>query len=178
MLIASGAPVFDTLRHGVFLHPDDVVSQIPPGVSEGERQHPRNADHVFRLAALNLVVESHSLTASAVGVLRVNEIALIAFPGVGVRDVQPERSIRTQNAPDFGKHFRQARNIFLRRCLSADLGIHAVIAERVIRRGRHTAMNAVIGQGFQDFKAIAGMNDVKLYKNQLLSSDLSAYQSE
>ena len=118
----------------------------------------------FRLAALNLVVESHSLTVSAVGVLRVNEIALIAFPGVGVRDVQPERSIRTQNAPDFGKHFRQARDIFLRRCLSADLSLHAVIAERVIRRGRHTAMNAVIGQGFQDFKAIAGMNDVKLVK--------------
>lgn len=39
-------------------------------------------------------------------------------------------------------------------------------------------MNAVIWQGFQDFKAITGMNDVMLYKNQLLSSDLSAYQSE
>ena len=90
----------------------------------------------------------------------------------------PERSIRTQNAPDFGKHFRQARDIFLRRCLSADLSLHAVIAERVIQRGRHTAMNAIIGQSFQDFKAIAGMNDVKLYKNHLLSSDLSAYQSE
>ena len=39
-------------------------------------------------------------------------------------------------------------------------------------------MNAVIGQGFQNVETIAGMNDVKLYKNQLLSSDLSAYQSE
>ena len=103
------------------------------------------------------------LRRSAVGVLRVNKIALIAFPGVGVRNVQPERTVRTQNAPDFGKYFRQARDIFLRRCLSADLSFHAVIAERVVRRGCHTAMNAVIGQGFQDFKAIAGMNDVKLY---------------
>ena len=178
MLIAAGAAVFDALRHGVVLHPDDVVAQIPAGIAEGKSQHPRNADHVLRLAALNLVVESHSLTVSAAGVLRINEITLIAFSGVGVRDVQPERSIRTQNAPDFGKHFRQARDIFLRRCLSADLSLHAVITERVIRRGRHTAMNAVIGQSFQDFKAIAGMNDVKLYKNQLLSSVLSAYQSE
>ena len=178
MLIAASASVFDAFRHGVILHPDDVVAQIPSGIAESKSQHPRNADHVFRLAALNLVVESHSLTVSAVGVLRVNKFALIAFPSVGVRDVQPERSIRTQNAPDFGKHFRQARDIFLQRCLSADLSLHAVIAERVIRRGRHTAMNAVIGQIFQDFKAIAGMNDVKLYKNQLLSSDLSAYQSE
>ena len=178
MLIAAGAAVFHALRHGVILHPDDVVAQIPAGIAEGKSKHPRNTDHVLRLAALNLVVESHSLTVSAVGVLRVNEISLIALSGVGVRDVQPERSIRTQNAPDFGKHFRQARDIFLRRCLSADLSLHTVITERVIRRGRHTAMNAVIGQSFQDFKAIAGMNDVKLYKNQLLSSDLSAYQSE
>ena len=178
MFIAAGAAVFDALRHGVIFHPDDVVAQIPSGIAESKSQHPRNADHVLWLAALNLVVESHSLTGSAVGVLRVNKFALIAFPGVGVRDVQPERSIRTQNAPDFGKHFRQARDIFPRRCLSADLSFHAVIAECVIRRGRHTAMNAVIGQGFQDFKAIAGMNDVKLYKNQLLSLNLSAYQSE
>ena len=163
MLVAAGAAVFHALRHGVILHPDDVVAQIPAGITEGKSQHPRNADHVFRLAALNLVVESHSLTVSAVGVLWVNKVTLIAFSGVGVRDVQPERSIRTQNAPDFGKHFRQARDIFLRRCLSADLSLHTVITERVIRRGRHTAMNAIIGQSFQDFKAIAGMNDVKLY---------------
>lgn len=163
MLIAAGAAVFHALRHGVILHPDDVVAQIPAGIAEGKSKHPRNTNHVLRLAALNLVVESHSLTVSAVGVLRVNEISLIALSSVGVRDVQPERSIRTQNAPDFGKHFRQARDIFLRRCLSADLSLHAVIAERVIRRGRHTAMNGVIGQSFQDFKAIAGMNDVKLY---------------
>jgi len=163
MLIAAGAAVFDALRHGVVLHPDDVVAQIPAGITEGKRQHPRNADHVLRLAALDLVVESHSLTVSAVGVPRVNKITLIALSGVGVRDVQPERSIRTQNAPDFGKHFRQARDVFFRRCLSADLSIHAVITECIIRRGCHTAMNAVIRQRFQDVEAIAGMNDVKLY---------------
>ena len=163
MLIAAGAAVFHALRHGVILHPDDVVAQIPAGIAEGKSKHPRNTNHVLRLAALNLVVESHSLTVSAVGVLRVNEISLIALSSVGVRDVQPERSIRTQNAPDFGKHFRQARDVFLRRCLSADLCLHAVIAERVIRRGRHTAMNAVIRQSFQNVETIAGMNDVKLY---------------
>lgn len=80
MLIAAGASVFDALRHGVILHPDDVVSQIPAGIAEGKSQHPRNADHVLGFAALNLVVESHSLTVSAVGVLRVIEITLIALP--------------------------------------------------------------------------------------------------
>ena len=76
MLVAAGASVFDAFRHGVVLHPDDVVAQIPAGIAEGKSQHPRDADHVLRLATLNLVVESHSLTVSAVGVLRVNEIAL------------------------------------------------------------------------------------------------------
>ena len=114
MLVAAGAAVFDALRHGVILHPDDVVAQIPAGIAEGKSKHPRNANHVLWLAALNLVVESHSLTVSAVGVLRINEITLIALPGVGVRDVQPERSIRTQNAPDFGKHFRQGISLMNR----------------------------------------------------------------
>ena len=99
MLIAAGASVFDALRHGVILHPDDVVAQIPTGIAEGKSQHPRDADHVLWLAALNLVVESHSLTISAVGVLRVNEIALIALSGVGVRDVQPERTAGTSKGP-------------------------------------------------------------------------------
>ena len=84
MLITAGAAVFHALRHGVILQPDDVVAQIPAGIAEGKRQHPRNADHVLWLAALNLVVESHSLTVSAVGVLRVIEITLIALSGVGV----------------------------------------------------------------------------------------------
>ena len=43
---------FDALRHGLILHPADVVAQIPAGITEGKSKHPRNADHVFRLAAL------------------------------------------------------------------------------------------------------------------------------
>lgn len=89
MLIASGASVFDTLRHRVFLHPDDVVSQIPSCITEGERQHPRNTDHVLRLAALNLVVESNSLTISAVRVFRVHKVSLMTFTGIGIGDVEP-----------------------------------------------------------------------------------------
>ena len=89
MLIASCASVFDTFRHGVFLHPDDVVSQIPAGVTKRECQHPRDADHVLRLAALNLIVESHSLTVSAVRVLRVHKVTLMSFTGIGIGDVEP-----------------------------------------------------------------------------------------
>lgn len=49
--------------------------QIPAGIAEGKNRYPRNADHVFRLITLDLVVESHSLTDSAVGVLLGSKIA-------------------------------------------------------------------------------------------------------
>ena len=125
----------------LILHPNDVIVQIPTGIAEGKNRYPRNADHVFRLITLDLVVESHSLTDSAVGVLLGSKIArgflqsAFVFTGVCVRDVQPERTIRTKNAPAFCKHFRRMRDILIRRCLSTDLSSHAVIAERVIRRG-------------------------------------------
>lgn len=70
--------------------------------------NPRNTDHILGLAALNLVVESHSLTVSALGIFCVHIAALIAFPGIGVGDVEPERPIRTQDTPDFGENFGQA----------------------------------------------------------------------
>ena len=165
MLIAAGAAILAALRHGIFLHPDDVVSQIPTAVPEGKGQHPRNADHILRLAAGGLVVEGHRLTVPALGILGVNEITLIAFPCIGIGNVEPERSIGTQNAPDFGKHFGQARDIFLWCCLSADLFLHAVVAQRVVRRGCDAAMDALARQRFQDFEAVTGMNDVKLNGN-------------
>ncbi len=118
-----------------------VIVQIPAGIAEGKNRYPRNADHVFCLITLDLVVESHSLTDSAVGVLLGSKIArgflqsAFVFTGVCVRDVQPERTIRTKNAPAFCKHFRRMRDILIRRCLSTDLSSNAVIAERVIRRG-------------------------------------------
>ena len=161
MLIAAGAAILAALRHGVFLHPDDVVAEIPTAVPEGKGQHPRNADHILRLAALNLVVESHGLTVPALGIPGVNEITLIAFPGIGVGNVEPERSVRTQNAPDFGKNLGQARDILLWCCLSADLFLHAVVAQRVVRRGCDAAMDALVGQRFQDFEAVTDVDCVK-----------------
>ena len=79
------------------------------------------------------------------------------------RNVEPERSVRTQNAPDFGKNFGQARDILLRCCLSADLFLHAVVAQRVVRRGCDAAMDALVGQRFQDFEAVTDVDCVKLY---------------
>lgn len=128
MLITAGAAVFDAFWHGVFLHPDDVVAQIPAFIPQCKSQQPRDADHVLRLAALNLVVESHSLPRPAFWILGVHVAALIALSGIGVSDVEPECAVRTQNAPDFGENFGQTRDVFLWRSLSANLPLHTVIA--------------------------------------------------
>lgn len=163
MLIAPCAAVFYAFRHGVFLHPDDVVAKIPAGVPQGEGQQPRDTDHIFGLAALNLVVEGYGLSVSSVGIFRIDKVTLIAFSGIGIGDVEPECSVRTKNAPDFRKYIRQARYIFFRCCLPANLPIHTVIPQRVIRWGCHTAVDTFIRQRFQHLKAIAGINCIKLY---------------
>ena len=47
MLIAPSATVFDAFRHGVFLHPDDVVSQIPARVTDAMINPLRNKRDVW-----------------------------------------------------------------------------------------------------------------------------------
>lgn len=72
MLIAPCAAVFYAFRHGVFLHPYDVVAKIPAVVTQGEGQHPRDTDHIFGLAALNFAVEGYGLSVSSVGIFRID----------------------------------------------------------------------------------------------------------
>ena len=94
MLIAAGAAVFTALGHRIFLHPDDVVAEIPAVITQGKRQHPRDADEVLWLTALDLVIERNRLTGSALGIFHIQVIALISLSGVGIGDIEPERAIR------------------------------------------------------------------------------------
>lgn len=100
MLIAAAWPVLGAFRHGVRFHPDDVRAQIPAVCTQSKGKQPRDADHILCLAALYLAVEGDRLPRPAVGVLGVEGFALIALSGIGVRDVEPECSVRRENAPD------------------------------------------------------------------------------
>ena len=169
MLITPCAAIFDAFGHGVFLHPNDVISQIPAFVSEGKCQHPRDTDHIFGFTAFNTTIERNRLSVASVGILRIRVITLIALAAICVCNIQPECPIRTQNAPDFGKHFRQARYILCRRFLSPDLPVNSVISQSIVGRRGHAAMYAVVGQCLEDFKTIAVIDFIKLYAYQLLS---------
>ena len=123
---------------------------------------------ILGFAAFYCPIDRHSLSGSPVWVFGVKAFALIAFPGVGIRNVQEQRTVLTQNAPDLCKNISQTRYIFLRGILTPDLSVHAVIPQRIIRRGCHTALDAVIGKSLQDFKTVTGIDCIKLYRYQLL----------
>ena len=145
MLVTAGATVFHALRHGIFLHPDNVVTEIPAVVPEGKSRHPRNTDQVFWLDFF------------------------LAPPGIGVTEVEPQRTVRAQNAPDFRKNFRQARYIFLWGGFPADLTVHPVVPQGVVGRRGHAAVYTPVRQAPKHIKGIAGINGIKLYGHQLLS---------
>jgi hypothetical protein len=68
-----GRYAHSTLRSGLlrfpawgFFHPYDVVAKIPAGKSRrAKASKPRDTDHIFGLAALNLVVEGYGLSVSS-----------------------------------------------------------------------------------------------------------------
>src|SRR4051812_31817982 len=51
LLVCPRRPVADAFGHRVFLRPDGLPSQPPAVGSEGERDHPRNADKILVLQA-------------------------------------------------------------------------------------------------------------------------------
>lgn len=85
-------------------------------------------------------------------------IACVAI--IAVRDIQPECPIRAQHTHYFTEYRRQPCYVFLRCVLTPDLRVHAVITQAIIRRRSHTAMDAVVRQGFQHRQAIAAKDGV------------------
>ena len=163
MLIAAAWPVLGAFRHGIRFHPDDVRAQIPAVCAQREGKQPRDADHVLCLAALHLAVEGDRLTGSAVGVLGVEAIPLIALSGIGVRDVEPEGAVRRENAPDLPENGSQAFHIQRRGFLPPDLPIYAVIPQCVVRRRGHAAVHGAVRQGFQHGQGVAAVDAVSLH---------------
>ena len=84
MLIAAGRTVFAAFRHGIALAPNDVAAEIPAVCAKRKGKQPRDTDHILGLTALYRAVQRHGLTGPAVGILRVQRIALIAFSGKGI----------------------------------------------------------------------------------------------
>ena len=127
MLMAAGAAVFGTLRHGVSLCPDHVIAQIPAVGAERKGQHPRNADHVLLLAAPHRLTERNVLPVAPLRIFGVTGITFAACAAIAVRDIYPQGPIRAQHPAHLAEYRCQPRNVFLRRGFPPDLCVHAVI---------------------------------------------------
>ena len=114
MLMAAGAAVFGTLRHGISLCPNHVITQIPAIGAERKDQHPRNPDHVLLLAAPYRLAEGNILPVAPLRIFGVAGIALAACAAIAVRDIYPQGSVRAQHPAHLTEYRCQPRNVFLR----------------------------------------------------------------
>ena len=158
--MAAGTPVFDTFRHGISFCPDNVVAQIPACTAQGERQHPRDSDHILWLAALYHAGQGNNLPVAPVRIFGIPGSTFTGRAAIAVRDIQPECPIRAQHTHYFTEYRRQPCYVFLRCVLTPDLRVHAVITQAIIRRRSHAAMDAFVRQGFQHRQAIAAKDGV------------------
>ena len=170
MLMAAGAAVFGTLRHGVSLCPDHVIAQIPAVGAERKGQHPRNTDHVLLLAAPHRLAERNVLPVAPLRIFGVAGIAFAACAAIAVRDIYPQSSIRAQHPAHLAEYRCQPRNVFLRRSFPPDLCVHAVIPQPVVGRRGHAAMDAALRQGFQHIQTVAAENGIKLHHHTPFTS--------
>ena len=85
-------------------------------------------------AAGNAVVSCNLLSVSAFRVLRVCMVAFISCAAVSVRDIQPERTVRTQYPAQLAENLGQPVNVLLRRVLPPNLHIKPIISKRIVGR--------------------------------------------
>ena len=61
-------------------------------------------------------------------------VALVPCAAVGVRDIQPERTVRTQYPAQLAENLGQPVNVLLRRVLPPNLHIKPIIPKRIVGR--------------------------------------------
>ena len=88
---------------------------------------------------------------------------LIALSGIGVRDIEPECSVRREDAPDLPENGSQALHIQRRGFLPPDLPVHTVIPQCVVRRRGYAAVHGIVRQGFQHGQGVAAVDAVSLH---------------
>src|SRR5438045_1939575 len=93
----AAGPISNTLGLRVGLVPDDISPEIPAGLLELEGEAPWHADEVLRLQAFR---RRRSCRHGAAGVFPVRCTPRSVAGGVGVANVEPQRSVVAQHPTD------------------------------------------------------------------------------
>ena len=126
ILVAFGHPVANAFRHRVRLRPNDVGTQQPPILTQGERDRPRDTHQVFRLEPWNRkpirLLEINAVKGHAIGLLssaRAGLRALASACRVAIPQVDPHGAVPAENAPHVAKDFHEVLDVKFRGGLEA-----------------------------------------------------------
>src|SRR5262245_32055766 len=86
---------------------------------------------------------------------------------VAIADVEPERAVRTQHAPDLAEHADHAGDVLGGRGLEPELASDAVVAQAVVRRTGDNTMDRLGRQRGQHVATIARHQANRQWSNPL-----------
>ena len=96
-------------------------------------------------------------------------VALVPCAAVGVRDIQPERTVRTQYPAQLAENLGQPVNVLLRRVLPSNLCVKPVVPKSIVGRACDAAVHAFTRQLPQGIEGVA-VDDYVRFHGLLTSS--------
>ena len=73
---------------------------------------------------------------------------------IRIPNIQPQRAIVSQHPPHFAEHGDKTLNVLLRRGFKADLAGRAIVAQAIVGRRGHAAVDGFVRQSPQHFERI------------------------
>ena len=147
----AGRAVLDALRHRVRFVPDDVAAQVPSVLLEAQSEAPGNPEEVLGLEAFGRVgADIHGSRS----VLLVRGAPPPVPARIAVPDIEPERAVILQHAPDLRKDRHQAVQVLRERLLQADLAGRIVVPKPPVRRRGDDRLNTPIREARQDHVSV------------------------
>lgn len=143
VFVRTGRPIFDALRHDVWLVPHNVAAEEPSVVLQRQREPPRDAQQVFVFESGG-IVRTH--VHRPVGILFVGSPPSAVSAGVAIADIEPEDTVLLENALHFGKHIGQRLDESGQRRLQSDLSCDAVVTQSPIGRRGDDALHGFVRQ--------------------------------
>ncbi len=136
IFVRASRPIFHTLRHCVWLMPDDVAAEEPTIVLQRESEAPRDAKQVFVLET-GWIVRAH--IHRAIWIFLVGSSPSAVTAGVAISDIQPQDAVRFNDPSCLCENRGKRLNESCQGRLKANLTFNSVITQSPVgRRGDDT----------------------------------------